>query len=238
MSKNIAPPRLLLFGVTGLLGKTVDTYFKNKGWVVIGISRTHQHDQNYLQWNPSDDRESSEHHELIAQQPFDAVCWAQGMNFNDNIQTFDVDSHLEMYEANVLFILKSLKKLLSLNKLNANARLCVISSIWQNLSRQNKMSYCITKSALHGLILSLANDLGVQGYLINAVLPGVVDSPMTRKNLSSEQIDTIENSTLFGRLPTAVDVAETVYSFCRKGNKSVTGQFVSVDLGFSNVRVI
>ena len=61
---------------------------------------------------------------------------------------------------------------------------------------------------------------------------------MTRQNLTPEQISKIEGATLFGRLPTAIDVAEMVYSLCKNGNKSVTGQFLTVDLGFSNVRVI
>jgi 3-oxoacyl-[acyl-carrier protein] reductase len=236
MSKNTNAPRLLLFGATGLLGGSVHTYFKNEGWSVTGVTRQEAAGENLLSWNPTTD--SDDISGLAQSDSFDAVCWAQGMNFNDSIENFDVDTHLRMYEANVLFILKSLKKLMQLNKLNAGARLCVISSIWQNLSRQNKMSYCITKSALHGLILSLANDLGSKGYLINAVLPGVVDSPMTRQNLTPEQIRKVEDATLFGRLPTAADVAEMVYSLCKNGNKSVTGQFLTVDLGFSNVRVI
>ena len=236
MSKNTNAPRLLLFGATGLLGGSVHAHFKNEGWSVTGVTRQEAVGENLLSWNPTTD--SDDISGLAQSDAFDAVCWAQGMNFNDSIENFDVDTHLRMYEANVLFIVKSLKKLMQSNKLNAGARLCVISSIWQNLSRQNKMSYCITKSALHGLILSLANDLGSKGYLINAVLPGVVDSPMTRQNLTPEQISKIEGATLFGRLPTAIDVAEMVYSLCKNGNKSVTGQFLTVDLGFSNVRVI
>jgi len=236
MSKDNSAPRLLLFGATGLLGGSVYAHFKNEGWNIVGVTRQQATNENHITWDPTMD--GGDISGIGQSDSFDAVCWAQGMNFNDSIENFDVDSHLLMYEANVLFILRSLKKLMLLGKLNPGARLCVISSIWQNLSRQNKMSYCITKSALHGLILSLANDLGSEGYLINAVLPGVVDSPMTRQNLTPEQIRKIESATLFGRLPTANDVAEMVYSLCKSGNKSVTGQFLTVDLGFSNVRVI
>jgi Dehydrogenases with different specificities (related to short-chain alcohol dehydrogenases) len=64
----------------------------------------------------------------------------------------------------------------------------VISSIWQNIARQNKLSYCVTKAALQGLIQSLMIDLGSAGHLVNAVLPGVLDTQMTRNNLLAEQL--------------------------------------------------
>jgi len=113
-----------------------------------------------------------------------------------------------------------------------------LSSIWQELSKQNKLSYAISKSALKGLVLSACNDLGKDGHLINAVLPGVIDTPMTRTHLSQQQINSIEQSTQFGRLPSLNDVANAVYSLCSENNTGVTGNFITVDLGYSHVRKI
>jgi NAD(P)-dependent dehydrogenase (short-subunit alcohol dehydrogenase family) len=91
--------------------------------------------------------------------PYTAVCWAQGANLNDSVHTFDRDKHLDLYEANVVYILVTLKALLDAELLAPAARLCVISSIWQNLARQQKLSYCVSKAALQGLVLSAAADL-------------------------------------------------------------------------------
>ena len=108
MSKNTNAPRLLLFGATGLLGGSVHAHFKNEGWSVTGVTRQEAVGENLLSWNPTTD--SDDISGLAQSDAFDAVCWAQGMNFNDSIENFDVDTHLRMYEANVLFIVKSLKK--------------------------------------------------------------------------------------------------------------------------------
>jgi hypothetical protein len=137
-----------------------------------------------------------------------------------------------------LYILATLKALLNHNLLEHPARLCVVSSIWQNLAKQNKLSYCMTKAALQGLVLSASADLAVDGHLINAVLPGALDTPMTRVNLDDAQISSLTSATLFKRLPSLGDVASLVLFLCSPENSGITGQFIAADLGFSNVRLL
>ena len=63
---------------------------------------------------------------------------------------------MAIYQANVAYILVTLKALLSASLLAPSSRLCIISSIWQKLARQNKLSYTVSKAALQGLVLSAA----------------------------------------------------------------------------------
>ena len=229
-----AKQKLLLMGASGAIGRAVRENFMARSWDVIGVTRGKVSEACQVSWNPLDNS-SNMPNELG---PFDAVCWAQGKNANDSIYNFDGTLHLEMYEANVVYVLSSLNYLLKYNLLTKPARLCVISSIWQEISRQNKLSYGVTKSALKGLVLSLANDMGVDGHLINAILPGALDTPMTHQNLSGEQLNKLIKATQFLRLPNLEDVANTAYYLCSPENTGVTGQFIKVDLGYSDVRII
>lgn len=230
---------LLLFGASGQIGQAVKTEFESKGWDVFAIIRDPDHQSmNNIYWDPLKSDSNGLPGELNISQRFDAVCWAQGANLNDSIYNFNLDDHRVLYDANVAYILRSLSVLLHSGVLKTPARLNVISSIWQEISRQNKLSYSVTKSALRGLILSLANDMAIDGHLINAVLPGVLDTPMTRSNLLPEQIKAVEQATNFKRLPTVHDVARAVYFLSSIENTGVTGQFIKVDLGFSDVRSI
>ena len=170
--------------------------------------------------------------------PYTSVCWAQGANLNDSIYDVSLDRHMEIYKANVLYILVTLRGLLTAKLLQPASRLCVISSIWQNLARQSKLSYCISKAALQGLVLSASADLAVEGHLINAVLPGALETAMTRRNLTSEQISRLSNATGFGRLPALGDVTALVCFLCSPENTGITGQFIAADLGFSHVRIV
>jgi NAD(P)-dependent dehydrogenase (short-subunit alcohol dehydrogenase family) len=230
--------KILLFGGTGSIGSSIRAEFLSHGWEVTSITRNNPSDSNKIKWDVLNENPKDTLLTLKAKGPFDAVCWAQGQNGSDSIYSFDETFHQNMYDANVIYILKSLRNLLSNALLNSSAKLCVISSIWQTIARQNKLSYGITKAAIQGLVLSLANDLAKDGHLINAVLPGVIDTPMTHENLTQAQIDNVKRSTQFNKLPKLEDVAHAVYFLCSKENTGTTGQFIKVDLGYSDVRIV
>jgi NAD(P)-dependent dehydrogenase (short-subunit alcohol dehydrogenase family) len=135
-------------------------------------------------------------------------------------------------------VLKSLQLLLNDERMSNTSRLVVISSIWQNISRPNKLTYSVTKSAIKGLIQSLAIDLGQKGMLVNAVLPGALDTPMTRKNLAAGQIDELVRMTPLKSMPSLDDVASLTEFLCSPANTGITGQFISADRGFSYAKII
>jgi 3-oxoacyl-[acyl-carrier protein] reductase len=230
--------KCLLFGSSGAIGEAIGGRFRRAGAEVWGVARAAADATTWtVAWDPLQEPFAVPK-TLTEQGPFGAVCWAQGMNLNDSIREFDLDVHRRLYDANVLFVMSSLRALLDADLLGKGARLCILSSIWQDIARPNKLSYSVTKSALHGLVLSLVSDLAQDGYLINAVLPGAVDTPMTRANLTSGQVADIEKATGYGRLASLEDVANTVLFLCSSANTGLTGQFVKVDLGFSDVRII
>ncbi|CAD6879886.1 3-oxoacyl-[acyl-carrier protein] reductase (EC 1.1.1.100) [Methylomonas albis] len=228
--------KILIFGGSGTIGAHICQLFEKKGWKVTIASRTQSSHQNHILFDPLGENLALS--SLKSTGPFNAVCWAQGMNCNDNIYNVDTDNNVELYKANCLFIVKSLNILLNEKLLAKNARLSVISSIWQNIARQDKLSYCMTKAALQGLVLSAATDLAEDGYLINAVLPGALDTPMTHLNLKPEQLKKITDATKFKRLAALDDVANLVYFLCSAENTGITGQFINADLGFSHVRIV
>lgn len=230
--------KLLLFGASGSIGSAIASKFASHSWDVVGVTRGPSSSGASISWNLLGNDAPVPLESLRHYEAFDAVCWAQGQNCNDSIYHFDEQLHRDVYEANVIYILKSLSILLDNNLLQKPAKLCVISSIWQNLSRQKKLSYGVSKAAIQGLVLSIANDIGIDGHLINAVLPGALDTPMTHKNLTKEQMDVVVNSTQFGRLANLDDVANAAYFLCSPENTGVTGQFIKVDLGYSDVRLI
>jgi NAD(P)-dependent dehydrogenase (short-subunit alcohol dehydrogenase family) len=234
-------PSLLLFGAKGAIGSGIRHHFTSRGWKVTGVTRAapnlSSEDDAEVQYDPLN-ASAEEAERLAPYAPFDAVVWAQGANLSDSVYTLDIERHLELYAANCLFILASLQTLLAKGWLRKPARLCVVSSIWQEIAKQNKLSYGMTKAALKGLVLSASADLAAEGHLINAVLPGALETPMTRANLNAEQVSSLERATLFGRLPAIEEVAYAVWALCSPENTGLTGQFVTVDLGYSHVRIV
>jgi 3-oxoacyl-[acyl-carrier protein] reductase len=167
-----------------------------------------------------------------------AVVWAQGVNVNDRADTHESEDLSRMFEVNVALIARQLRALSAAKRLAPGARLVVLSSIWEGVARPGKFSYTVSKAAVGGLVRAAAMDLAPQGVLVNAVLPGVVDTPMTRTMLSVEQIEQVESATGFGRMVVPEDVASLVGYLCSPHNTGVTGQSIVVDLGFSLGRLV
>jgi len=239
MSSALPQPHVLVFGASGVIGGSIVDWFAAQAWSVTACSRRPAAKADRkpgVNWVATG-TPSAAPDPLAGLAPVDAVVWAQGQNFNDSVHAFDAEAHLDMYRANVLHVLDTAARLVAADRLRPPARLCVISSIWQELARPDKLSYCVTKAALRGLVLSLSTDLARHGHLVNAVLPGALDTPMTRQNLSPGQIGAIEAGTLFGRLPAVRDVCELVGWLCSDRNSGVTGQFIGADLGFSRARI-
>jgi hypothetical protein len=207
---------VLICGATGTLGRACVDAFTTSGHKVLTLGR-----------DPS---------ALPDGVAFDAVVWAQGANATGDVQHTDTDTWAGLWQANVGYIVDSLRALLDRDALHSGSRLVVVSSVWQLLGRSEKVAYATTKAALGGLVRALSADLGPKRIAINAVLPGVVDSPMTRAHLSTGQIEDIALATPMRRLVTAEEVARTVRFLASADSSGINGQSITIDLGWSVTR--
>ena len=220
--------RFLIFGSSGHLGSTIAKHLQSRDLTeVVTIKHSAVNSPNSF-WAE----------ELMHGAPFDGVVWAQGLNISDSVMDFQVNETIKLIEANVLYILTTLKLLLQHQLLEPESRLVIISSVWQKMSRQNKLSYSVSKSAISGLLTSLVLDLADRKVSVNAVLPGVVESPMTRSNLSDEQLDKILDETPGKRLVDAEDVARTASWLLSKDSRGINGQSITLDYGWSETRIV
>lgn len=227
-------PRALVFGAGGALGSSIHSLLSDRGFEVFtGGPSSRINDSRHFSFSYTD---SPSLDELSSLPSFDAVVWAQGLNCSDSITDFESSELQSLLQANVIFVASSLAALHKACKLKAGSRLVIVSSIWQLESRPGKFSYSVSKAALQGLIKSCVLDLGSQGILINAVLPGVVDTPMTRSHLSDQQIDSIISQTALNYLAQPIDIAEAVGFLVSASNRSITGQFLTVDGGYVGLK--
>lgn len=229
----MTPRQVLVFGASGGLGKVIAERFEADGEVVIRSSR--KPIDGYLCIDPFGDAGIDN---LTQAGNLDVVVWAQGSNVNDSVGKLDLLEHHQLIEANYFFISHTLDAILRNGQLSNGSHLCVLSSIWQEIARQDKFSYTVSKAAVAGLVRSASVDLAGQGILVNAVLPGVVDTEMTRTVLTAEQTDRFKQATGFGRLVSPTDVANAVWFLCSSLNNGITGQSLAVDLGYSVGRTI
>ncbi len=233
--------KALVFGASGMIGSQVALGFRRDGIDVVGFGSRPKSDIradvtfSYVQLG----RSPEEVQRAVARHaPYDRVVWAHGVNSNDSIYDVDRQKLIATFEANVVYVAETMRFILSKALVAPASRFCVVSSIWQTIARQNKLSYSVSKAALQGFVASAAVDLATDGHLINGVLPGVLDTDMTRAMLTADQLARVEEATLFRRLPKMADVVAAVLFFCSEANSSVTGQSLAIDLGLRNVRLL
>jgi len=223
-------PNLLIFGSTGTLGGAILDKYRAEKWNVTCAVRKVVNDCDIQLPLTSD---------VLGSKKFDAVVFAQGANVNGSAMQTGTKELNELFEANVTVIAESVSTLMGANAINEGGRVVILSSLWEQFTRQEKFAYSVTKAAVGGLVRSLAVDLGRQKkILVNGILPGIINSPMVARTLSPEQIANVVSQTPVGDLATPVDVANSVYMFGSNLNTGISGQSIFVDRGFSVARTI
>jgi 3-oxoacyl-[acyl-carrier protein] reductase len=80
---------------------------------------------------------------------------------------------------------------------------------------------------------ALAVELAGSGVLVNAVAPGYVNTELTARNNSPEELARIAATIPVRRLAEPREVAEVVAFLCSVRNGYLTGQTLFVDGGFT-----
>lgn len=218
--------KVLIFGSSGYLGAQISNLLEKNGEVkIVRVASKEVLEGEQVWLDRLDDG-----------QGLTGIIWAQGANNSDSIRDFDDQQTQRILDANLIFIMNTLRAVLRRNLLAKGARLVIVSSIWQNTSRSNKLSYSVSKSALRGLVGSLVADLQDQQVAVNAVLPGVVDSPMSRANLSEAQFSKIEFETPGDELVRPHEVAKVACWLLGPDSKGINGQSIVVDNGWGAIR--
>lgn len=104
-----------------------------------------------------------------------------------------------------------------------------ISSILGQMGCSCESIYSATKSAIDGLTKSLAKELAPSNIRVNSISPGLIDTDMN-KNLSEDDIKSIEMEIPLKRMGKAEEIAKTVKMLMECDY--ITGQIISVNGGW------
>jgi NAD(P)-dependent dehydrogenase (short-subunit alcohol dehydrogenase family) len=91
--------------------------------------------------------------------------------------------------------------------------------------------YVASKHGVVGLTKSAALDYAATGIRINAICPGVIDTPLV-SGLSEEQVIPVAAAHPMGRIGVPTEIADAALWLCGPGASFVTGVSLSVDGGY------
>ena len=105
-----------------------------------------------------------------------------------------------------------------------------VSSVWGVCGASCEAAYSAAKAGVIGFTKALAKELGPSGITVNAVAPGVIDSPMNSAHLTAEELAELAEETPLCRLGQPSEVARAIRALAE--NRFITGQVLGVDGGF------
>ncbi len=163
----------------------------------------------------------------------DVIIHCAGFNNPKLFEEVDYDDLDNTLAVNTISFYKILQYLIPNMKKKKEGHVLAISSLYGFISRKKRLSYSLSKHALHGLVKTLAIELGEYNIKVNALSPGFIDTQMTRKNNSEEGIKSFEERIPLGRLCAPYEIANLAYFLCSNENTYLTGQNIIIDGGYS-----
>lgn len=123
------------------------------------------------------------------------------------------------------------KNAASIMKEQKNGRIVNISSrAW--LGNPGQSNYSASKAGVIGLTRVLALELGKHGILVNAIAPGLIDTPLTQK-LPLDVQEKLIQAQPTKSMGKPEDIANVVAFLCNEKTQFITGQTIYVDGGKS-----
>lgn len=148
-------------------------------------------------------------------------------------ETSDEDVH-NLVDINVKGTYFQLRKTTEIMKKQGYGNIVAMSSISGDVGHAGMTLYCSTKAAITNLVRALALELATSNIRVNAVCPGTIDAPMSRKGepINSPRIKSIIEEEPMKRLGLPSEVAAVVLFLASDDASFVTGSAYTVDGGY------
>lgn len=166
---------------------------------------------------------------------FDGLIHCAGIEETIPLSLYTPDKIKQIYDINVFAGIELLRHFTKKKYSNDGASVVFLSSVMGVLGQSGKIGYCSTKAAVLGMVKAGALEFAKRKIRVNAVLPGVVNTPMTQNlfaQIGKERIEQITEMHPLG-LGKVEDVVPAILFLISENSKWITGQNFVVDGGYS-----
>lgn len=144
------------------------------------------------------------------------------------------DEWEKMIDVNIKGTIKMIQKCVPFMVKNNEGSIVNISSVDAFAGCLNYAGYSMTKGAVVSLTRGLALDLGRYNIRVNAVAPGITDTPMTHTRIE-ENRDKYLSRLVLKRIGKDTDIANAVLFLSSVMSSYITGEVINVNGGLQFV---
>ena len=229
--------KLFITGGTGTIGNSICHYFNDHGCQKVYASTT-----NIKKINPLDNFISFKQLDLsnisninleeLLNIDIDYLVLNAGLTKDNIFLRMSAKEWNDVININLnssFYLLKHfIKKMIK----KRFGRIVFISSVVAYTGNPGQVNYTSSKSAISGMVKSLALELSSRNITVNSVAPGFIQSNMT------EKLNEIQRNTILERIPmkklgNPQDIAKSVGFLCSDNASYITGQTIHVNGGLA-----
>lgn len=166
----------------------------------------------------------------------DGLVHCAGVSQLSPLKTLDMNKALNTYLINshaAIFLSKFCSSYRVSSKLGAS--FVFISSIYGHVGSSANSAYAMSKSAITGLVKSLAIELAPKKIRVNSIIPGFIETPMLSKlseNFEAEYVDRLKTLHPLG-LGKVSDISNAILFLLSQKSRWITGSELVVDGGYT-----
>lgn len=233
-------PHLLLFGASGGIASALISDLCDKGWNITAVSRS---PENVLTSDQVTAVEGDATVESGVRAGFDAaeetgpVTAVVNCLGNVFLKPIHRTSAAEFSEVMRLHVFSSFLILHeACGCLPKESSVVLLSSVAARTGLPNHETISAAKGAVEGLVRSAAATYAPKRIRINAVAPGLTETPATKHLCTSPAREVSEKMHPLGRIGTPEDISSAIQYFIDPAHSWVTGQILNVDGGLGHLR--
>lgn len=216
---------VLVTGGSRGIGKEIVKIYQENGYNVTAPTRQEM-DLSDMQ---SVKRYLSEHKD----DGYEVVINNAGCNYVRGIDYLEDELTDEMLHTNLIAPMYILKEITPYMKTQKYGRIVNVGSIWGVVAKPGRVVYSATKHAIHGVTMTLADELAPYGILVNTIAPGQTETELTLRNNSISEIEKMKDVIPLGRLAKPEEIAKVIFWIGSEENTYITGQQIVVDGGLT-----
>jgi 2-keto-3-deoxy-L-fuconate dehydrogenase len=168
----------------------------------------------------------------------DAVMTCAGVSTGGTVVTIDEAAWDRVFATNVKGAYLWLHEILPHMIAQERGSIILVGSQLAVSSRGNNAAYIASKGAIAALARTMAVDHAAHGIRVNALMPGVIDTPMSRRSLARyADPDAMRKQWAgrhaMGRFGTADEVARAALFLASDDSSFTTGSLMFVDGGWT-----
>ncbi len=150
----------------------------------------------------------------------------------------DLEDWRRIFDVNVFGAVRGLRTLLPAMRERSSGAVAVVCSVNSFVVQDTLSAYCASKAALLQVVRSAALEYAGDGVRINAVLPGIVDTPLFRSFVDATDdppavVRALADRVPTGKLITSREIAEVLCFLVSDAASAFSGAAIVVDGGIT-----